>query len=243
VQRATDSTKTINWTGNYEPFGAVTPTTTITMNQRFLNNYADNTGYYHNGFRDRNPSSTIGGGRMLQVDPLGLWPGLNPYVYLDNNPFKWIDPDGFDPGDHYPTQDKAGSEGVRSTYDQSMSEGKEYAGRTYQEPDGSYSYTAPNAGSPIKSTPGDCPPGMKCEGIYHTHPSVPGYDSEHFSPADKTHADVLNEPNYVGTANGRLKKFTPDPKAYGPGVGKSTDMGPVHQDQKHDVGPGTGGLY
>jgi RHS repeat-associated protein len=94
VQRATDSTKTINWTGNYEPFGAVTPTTTITQNQRFLNNYADNTGYYHNGARDRNPSSTIGGGKFLQVDPIGIRVGptsLNPYVYLDNNPYRWVD--------------------------------------------------------------------------------------------------------------------------------------------------------
>jgi RHS repeat-associated protein len=94
IQRATNAAKTIVWTGNYEPFGAVTPTTTITQNQRFLNNYADNTGYYHNGFRDRNPSSTIGAGRYLQVDPLGLGAGLNPYVYLGNNPFKLIDPWG-----------------------------------------------------------------------------------------------------------------------------------------------------
>jgi RHS repeat-associated protein len=95
VQRATDSTKAINWTGNYEPFGAVTPTTTITMNQRFLNNYADNTGYYHNGFRDRNPNSTVGGGRFLQVDPLGLGAGLNPYAYVGGNPFSFVDPFGF----------------------------------------------------------------------------------------------------------------------------------------------------
>jgi RHS repeat-associated protein len=94
VQRATNAVKTIVWTGNYEPFGAVTPTTTITQNERFLNNYADNTGYYHNGFRDRNPSSTVGGGRFLQPDPLGISVGptsLNPYVYLANNPYKWVD--------------------------------------------------------------------------------------------------------------------------------------------------------
>jgi RHS repeat-associated protein len=94
IQRATNAAKTIVWTGNYEPFGAVTPTTTITQNQRFVNNYADNTGYYHNGFRDRNPSSTIGGGRYLQVDSLGLAAGLNPYVYESNNPYKYFDPLG-----------------------------------------------------------------------------------------------------------------------------------------------------
>jgi RHS repeat-associated protein len=93
IQRATNSSKTIVWTGNYEPFGAVTPTTTITQNQRFLNNYADNTGYYHNGFRDRNPTSTVGGGRFLQVDPCNA-SGLNPYVYLNNNPYRHLDPTG-----------------------------------------------------------------------------------------------------------------------------------------------------
>jgi RHS repeat-associated protein len=100
IQRATNAAKTIVWTGNYEPFGAVTPTSTITQNQRFLNNYADNTGYYHNGFRDRNPNSTTGGGRFLRPDPMGIWVGptsLNPYAYLNNNPFKWTDVFGLDP--------------------------------------------------------------------------------------------------------------------------------------------------
>ena len=32
VQRATNSAKTVVWTGNYSLFGAVTPTATITMN-------------------------------------------------------------------------------------------------------------------------------------------------------------------------------------------------------------------
>jgi hypothetical protein len=78
IQRATNSSKTIVFTGNYGPVGDVTPTTPIVQNQRFLNNYADNTGYNHNGFRDRDPGSASGGGRMLQVDPMGLSAGLNP---------------------------------------------------------------------------------------------------------------------------------------------------------------------
>jgi RHS repeat-associated protein len=89
VQRATDSTKTINWTGNYNPNGAVTPTTTITMNERLSNYHADSTGVYYAINRTYDPSTVTP--RYWQVDLLGIAPGLNPYLYADNNPFKWID--------------------------------------------------------------------------------------------------------------------------------------------------------
>jgi RHS repeat-associated protein len=92
VQRATDSTKTINWTGNYQPFGAVSPTTTITMNLRYPGMYKDATGFNHNGFRDYIQSY----GRHPEADPLGLAAGLNPYIYVLNNPLKYTDPWGLD---------------------------------------------------------------------------------------------------------------------------------------------------
>src|SRR5262249_697676 len=57
VQRATNASKAIVWTGNYDPNGAVTPTTSITMNLRFPGQIADSTGFYHNGFRDYVPAS------------------------------------------------------------------------------------------------------------------------------------------------------------------------------------------
>ena len=98
VQRATNSAKTIVWTGNYTPDGAVTPTTTITMNLRLPGMYADSTGYYHNGNRDRAPS-VFGG--YIQSDPLGIAPwlllpsqGPNTYPYANGNPITNIDPWG-----------------------------------------------------------------------------------------------------------------------------------------------------
>ena len=92
VQRATDSTKTINWTGNYQPFGAVSPTTTITMNLRYPGQYKDATGFNHNDFRDYMQSY----GRHPEADLIGLAGGLNPYIYGLNNPLKYIDPWGLD---------------------------------------------------------------------------------------------------------------------------------------------------
>ena len=51
-QKATNSSKTIVWTGAYDPNGAVTPTTSITMNLRFPGQFVDGSGLYHNGFRN-----------------------------------------------------------------------------------------------------------------------------------------------------------------------------------------------
>jgi YD repeat-containing protein len=100
VQRATNAAKTIVWTGNYDPNGAVTPTTTITMNLRQLGVYADPSGYYHNGFRDRAPASALIPG-YLQSDPIGIAPWLlshagnpNTYPWLGYNSYKNIDPWG-----------------------------------------------------------------------------------------------------------------------------------------------------
>jgi RHS repeat-associated protein len=95
-QKATNASKTVVWTCNYDPNGKCTPTATITMNLRLPGQYADATGFNHNGFRDYNPTSTTGAPRYLQVDPIGLAGGMNPYVYAGNNPYKNIDPWGLD---------------------------------------------------------------------------------------------------------------------------------------------------
>jgi len=100
VQRATNSTKTTVWTGDYNPCGAVTPTTTITMDLRFPGQIADPTGLYHNGFRDKSNVFCT----YVQADPLGLAPWLeglpsasvNGYPYALNNPITNTDPSGLD---------------------------------------------------------------------------------------------------------------------------------------------------
>ena len=103
-QKATSASKAIVWSGNYQPFGAVTPAASITMNLRLPGQYADTTGYYHNGFRDYDPAL----GRYLESDPIGLAGGMNTYIYALNNPLKYTDTTGLSyTGATQPTQQGA----------------------------------------------------------------------------------------------------------------------------------------
>ena len=89
-QKATNASKSVVWLGNYQPFGAVSPAASITMNLRLPGMQADITGFYNNGLRHNDPAL----GRYLESDPIGLAGGLNTYVYAGNNPFKYTDRTG-----------------------------------------------------------------------------------------------------------------------------------------------------
>ena len=45
---------------------------------------------YYNRYRDYDPST----GRYIQADPIGLAGGPNSYVYAENNPMRYVDPEG-----------------------------------------------------------------------------------------------------------------------------------------------------
>lgn len=61
------------------------------FNLRFPGQWFDKeTGLFHNGFRDYNPST----GRYMQSDPLGLEAGFNTYAYVGSNPLRAVDPYG-----------------------------------------------------------------------------------------------------------------------------------------------------
>jgi hypothetical protein len=102
----------------------------------------------------------------------------------------------------------------------------EYAGRIYQNGDGSFSYTRglndsqrdpsiPNRTCcPTFSTPGEVPKGTVSVGSYHTHPYDPGKTNAEFSPIDfifYTYDDKL--PGYLLGINDKgaseILKFTP----------------------------------
>ena len=82
-QTVTDGSQSVKWSATYLPFGLATTTGSVTQNLRFPGQYYDiETGLYHNGFRDYDPTS----GRYIESDPIGLNSGSNTYVYASNHP-------------------------------------------------------------------------------------------------------------------------------------------------------------
>lgn len=91
-QRMTDSKGKMVWDADYLPFGQADVTLeTIGNNLRFAGQYFDReTGLHYNYHRYYDPQI----GRYLRADPIGLAGGINPYVYVQNNPLNAIDPFG-----------------------------------------------------------------------------------------------------------------------------------------------------
>jgi RHS repeat-associated protein len=87
--RVLDQNNNIDWSWEgKEPFGLSQPTqaivsgTNFIFNLRFPGQYADQeTGLFQNGYREYDPTT----GRYMEVDPLGLYAGWNPYNYVENN--------------------------------------------------------------------------------------------------------------------------------------------------------------
>jgi RHS repeat-associated protein len=92
----TNSSKAVVWKAIYEPFGTVHSITgAATLDMRFPGQwFMLETGLAYNWHRLYD--STIG--RYTQADPLNvLTVGSNLYGYANQNPLKWIDPDGRNP--------------------------------------------------------------------------------------------------------------------------------------------------
>lgn len=93
-EAVTNSAKSVVWRANNTPFNrGIKADTFGGLSLGFPGQYWDaESGLWHNGFRSYEPTL----GRYLQADPLGLAAGLNPYVYVGNNPLSFVDSLGLD---------------------------------------------------------------------------------------------------------------------------------------------------
>ena len=210
------STADIVWSWESDPFGSAGPNQnpsglgTFAFNLRFPGQYYDSeTGLNQNYFRDYDPSV----GRYVESDPIGLKAGINTYGYVRGSPVMHGDFFGLLPGDCYLTQNAAGADAVNDINWQSIQSNTEYAGRIYENPDGTYSYTAPTPGTAITSNPGPLTPSTV--GSYHTHGGqLPGSNGEAFSYADigvsiLEGLFIQGYVAYLGTPDGVIKAIDP----------------------------------
>jgi RHS repeat-associated protein len=91
-QVLTNESQAVAWKAVYTPFGEAVPTIQTVDNPfRFPGQYYDTeTGLHYNYFRYYNPQT----GRYVTPDPIGLWGGINLFVYVQGNPVNWVDPWG-----------------------------------------------------------------------------------------------------------------------------------------------------
>jgi len=99
---ATDSVGATVWKQNYRPYGDKLNNQAATNNNKiwFAGKSHDNTsGLSYSGARYYDPVT----GRFAGVDPQGFDPeniqSFNRYAYANNNPYKFVDPDGHSPID------------------------------------------------------------------------------------------------------------------------------------------------
>jgi RHS repeat-associated protein len=92
----TDAFTTVVWNQSYLPFGeSYSGTGTLANSHQYTGKeYESETGLYYYGARYYHP----GFGRFMSVDPAGIDitnpQSLNRYAYVQNSPFKFVDPDG-----------------------------------------------------------------------------------------------------------------------------------------------------
>ena len=198
----------------------------------------EETGLYYYGARYLDPKYS----RWLSGDPaLGEYvpsPGTEPsklagmggvyntinlhvYHYSNNNPIRYLDPDGRAAGDLFDTMDAAAEDFGKTYNDDSIRNNVEYGTTLYKNKDGKYYYSVPNIGDneSVISYTEPLDPNDEESGRAHTHAAYdPDYKNNQFSNiegdngemiGDIPNAKKLNLPSYLATPNGSMRKYTP----------------------------------
>jgi hypothetical protein len=150
----------------------------------------------------------------------------------NDNPPRRLDflPGSALPGDPFPSADEAAVSALLLAFALARSAKLEYAGRIYQNADGTFSFTEPQTFSQrAPDMPnrqccfdinllGDVPPGTISVGSYHTHPVEPNNDQTEFSMDDKLVFTDEKLPGYLAGADQqgvvKILRFTPGDTTY-----------------------------
>ena len=178
-------------------------------------------------------------GRFLSIDPVTTdannGSSFNRYNYANNNPYRFVDPDGRNPGDPFKTLALAAKDAINFVNPKSIKENVEYGGILYKGTDGNYRSTQPTtegSGNGI-STAATIPSDAKFVGDFHTHgdysKTVNGevvrtsnkatdtFDSDNFSSNDLVTIAATAEgkteyKGYLGTPSGEVREYDPKTK-------------------------------
>lgn len=209
-------------TANYYPFGmqfcdgnAISSVQSRKYNgKEFDNMHGLNT--YDYGARQYNPVTA----RWDRMDPLcEKYYSVSPYVYCMNNPLKFIDPDGNDPGSFFKTQDEAAIDFGNIYNPLSIINNVEYGASIFKIRNGKgeqgYTYTVPKKGNETGTICSVPPFGLEFESQIHSHgATTPGMENNIFSGEPNTNSsedlDTANKNKtniYLSAPNGTVRKY------------------------------------
>jgi RHS repeat-associated protein len=158
-------------------------------------------------------------GRFLTIDPLcEKYPWISSYAYCLNNPIRFVDMDGRDPGDIFKTPRDAAYDWGKYYNGASILRGHEFGSTIYvvKNKDGEavgYSYSIANEGKGDGHVNPSIPPDFEKEvADIHSHENYKNPNDNKFSIGDISDNNWRKNIGYLTTPDGSLKEYNSSTK-------------------------------